>query len=292
MHRFAIIPGIFVSDDPDRHHAFVQVLNGVTGRATYHRYPPQAFSAARDAFRVRVGPNRFALDAISLDIQSAERTVRGTVRFDGLTPWPVTLTSPGIMGWYGWVPYMECYHGVLSLDHRIEGTLAVDGQSIDWTAGRGYIEKDWGRSFASAWVWMQTNHFCGLGTSVTASVAIIPWLNRSFRGFIAGLWHHGQLYRFATYTGARVERLDITEHRVDWVVRDRTHRLEMGAARARSAPLRGPSTVDMGVRVPETLQATIDVRLMRRRGAREDLLFAGQGRYAGLEVAGDTEQLL
>ena len=25
--RFAIIPGVFLSDDPDRHHAFVQVLD-------------------------------------------------------------------------------------------------------------------------------------------------------------------------------------------------------------------------------------------------------------------------
>ena len=23
------------------------------------------------------------------------------------------------MGWYAWVPFMECYHGVLSLDHTI-----------------------------------------------------------------------------------------------------------------------------------------------------------------------------
>ena len=49
----------------------------------------------------------------------------GRLVFEGITPWPVSITSPGIMGWYAWVPKMECYHGVLSLDHRIQGDLQI-----------------------------------------------------------------------------------------------------------------------------------------------------------------------
>ena len=36
--------------------------------------------------------------------------------------------------------------------------------------------------------------------------AIIPWLGSTFWGTIVGLWHEGRLYRFATYTGAKMER--------------------------------------------------------------------------------------
>ena len=151
------------------------------------------------------------------------------------------------MGWYSWVPFMECYHGVLSLDHVLLGSLEVCGQKIDFAGGRGYIEKDWGRSFPSAWVWMQTNHFEEPGTSLTASVAVIPWLFRSFRGTIVGLWHKGRLYRFATYTGARIKHLSITQDEVNWTLEDRRHRLEIRATRVSSGSLRGPSQVDMGV---------------------------------------------
>lgn len=291
-HRYAIIPGIFLSDDPDQHHAFVQVLDGVTGKATYHRYPAQHFWAARDEFDVHVGANRFTAQSIKLDIESDRHTLRGEVHFEGLTPWPVTLTSPGIMGWYSWVPFMECYHGVLSLDHTLCGKLSMDEQDINWTGGRGYMEKDWGASFPSAWVWMQTNHFAQPGTSLTASVAVIPWLFRSFRGMIVGLWHDGQLYRFATYTGAQIEHLEVTGDRVNWSIRDRTHRLEIRAVRAQGAPLRGPSKTDMGVRVPETLQSTVEVRLIKSKGRDGALVYEGKGRYAGLEVAGDLERLM
>ena len=186
---------------------------------------------------------------------------------------------------------MECYHGVLSLDHGLRGALTVDGERVDFSGGRGYTEKDWGRSFPAAWVWLQSNHFEQPETSITASVAVIPWIRSAFRGFIAGLWHGGQLHRFATYTGARVEKLTIGDDSVTWIVRDRRHRLEMVAQRARTGVLRGPSGVDMGGRVPESLQSAVRVRLSSVVGGGEHLIFEGTGRNAGLEVSGDLEKL-
>ena len=188
----------------------------------------------------------------------------GSLRFQTLTPWPVSVRSPGIMGWYAWVPTMECYHGVVSLDHAIAGTLMIDGLSHDFNGGRGYIEKDWGQSFPSAWVWMQTNHFEASGTSLTASTAIIPWRRSSFRGSIVGLWHDGVLYRWATYTGAKTTHLHIDDEQVHWILRGKTaggvHQLTITAARAEAGILAGPSTVDMGKRVAESLTASVEVQ--------------------------------
>jgi hypothetical protein len=46
----------------------------------------------------------------------------------------------------------------------------------------------------------------------------------------------------------------------------------------------------MGVRVAESLTATVQVRLTSLRESR--LLFEGVGRNAGLEVVGNTERLV
>ncbi len=281
-HRFAFIPGVSWGE---RSHAFVQVLDGVNASARYHEYPLETFWAAADRFEAHVGPNRFNHNEMTLLIERPEQRVSGTLRFGGLSPWPVTLAAPGIMGWYAWVPFMQCYHGIVSLDHAIYGALTVDGQEIDFTGGRGYIEKDWGRSFPEAWIWFQSNHFAAPGTSVTGSIAIIPWVRTAFPGFIIGLWHGGHLYRFATYTGAKTERLVVTDQTVDWVVGDRRHRLEMfvtqGAGRGFGL-LKGPDGAEMGKRINETLSATVRVRLTERRENR--VLFEGTGRNAGLEV--------
>ena len=281
-HRFAFIPGIFWSGRP---HSFVQVNDGERAAAHYHEHPIEAFWAAEDRFEVHVGPNRFTHNEMTLLIDRPEQQVAGTLRFGGLSPWPVTLTAPGIMGWYAWVPFMECYHGVLSLDHTIYGALTIDGQEIDFTGGRGYIEKDWGRGFPEAWIWLQTNHFDEApGTSLTASIAIVPWVRTAFPGFIIGLWHDGRLYRFATYTGAKTERLAVTEHTIEWVVGNRDHRLEMAVTQGADSTfglLKGPDTFEMGKRVAESLSATAHVRLTDRVG---HALFEGTGRHAGLEV--------
>lgn len=282
QHRYAFIPGVFLSREP---HAFIQVLNGSTAAATYHDYAQSLFWAADDRFEVHIGANRFNANTLTLDIDTPGQQVRGTLRFGGNRPWPVTPLSPGIMGWYAWVPLMECYHGVLSLDHRIYGTLEIDGQVVDFEDGRGYIEKDWGRSFPQAWIWMQTNHFNTVETSLTGSVAIIPWVRQAFPGFIVGFWHQRKLHRFATYSGAKIEALHVTEDHVHWVLANRSHRLEIFARRGITSQfglLKGPTTLEMGKRVAESLTAEITVQLSHLGTGKT--LFVGTGRNAGLEV--------
>lgn len=89
-----------------------------------------------------------------------------------------------------------------------------------------------------------------------------------------------------------VEALEVNGGKVMWTVRDRTYRLEIVTSRASAGLLRGPTQSDMSVRVPETLSARVEVRLSRGRPGQEVVILEDVGRYAGLEVAGNLEQLL
>ncbi|HNR02619.1 MAG TPA: tocopherol cyclase family protein [Anaerolineaceae bacterium] len=284
-HKVAIIPGVILGKDA---HAFIQVLNGVDGKTTYHEYPLENFITRPPHFSLEIGENHFDGNTLSLNIDDHYGQLKGKLQLGPLNPWPVRLWSPGIMGWYAWVPRMECYHGVLSFDHALEGSLTLDGQKMDFSGGCGYIEKDWGQSFPAAWVWFQSNHFKGFNACITASVAIIPWIGRSFRGFIVGLWIEGKLYRFTTYTGSKIDSLIINDDRVNWVLYNNRYRLNIVAQRVEGGLLRGPTRVDMGTRVMETLNASVHVEL---RSLDEDLLFEGSGEHAGLEVVGDLFRL-
>ncbi len=291
-YRCSIIPGVFKGQDEKTSHCFVQVLDGATGQSNYHAYPFDQFWSARGRFDIHIGPNHFSPEHLLLDIHRPEQTLQGDLRFSGLSPWPVKLASPGIMGWYAWVPRMECYHGIVSLDHTIDGELTIDGQSADFSGGRGYTEKDWGKSFPSAWIWLQSNHFDVPGACITASVAVIPWHGHAFPGFIIGLWCGGALYRFATYTGAKIEKLDIQDRQVSWTVINRDLRLEMVATSARSGLLQAPTPTGMNRRIAETLNAQVSVQLSRRKGGKWVEIFTSLGRHAGLEVVGDLNRLV
>lgn len=285
-YKVAIIPGVILGQDA---HAFVQVLDGVDGSTAYHTFPFLHFWADDRSFAIEIGENRFDGSHLSVSLERPEGQLTGQILLGSLNPWPVTWLSPGIMGWYAWVPRMECYHGVLSFDHSLQGRLTLNGKMMDFSGGRGYIEKDWGQAFPAAWIWFQSNHFGDVPACITASVAIIPWVGRAFRGFIVGLWLNGKLYRFTTYKRSRIESLQIFDDHVDWVLRNNQYRLSLIARRVTGGLLRGPTRLDMGKRVLETLSATVHVRLETLQGA---LLFEGVGSHTGLEVMGDLPRLL
>ena len=284
----AFIAGVSRDDRGGTSHSFVQVVRpgGVT---QYVEYPTEAFKYDRRRFAVSVGPNRFSSTGMVLDIEAPGVRISGEVGFGPWLPWPVTLVSPGIMGWYRFVPRMECYHGVCSLDHSLGGSLAIDGQLVSFEDGRGYAEKDWGRSFPSSWVWAQSNHFDEPRTSVTVSVAKIPWMGSSFVGFVAGVLLGGELYRFTTYTHARLAAFSSLTGGARVVFEDRDYRLAVELEGAAAAPLKAPHHGRMVARADESLDSTMRVKLVRLRDGA--VLLDDCGLHAGCEVMDDRGEL-
>lgn len=290
QNKWAFIPGIFKNKDADKSHSFIQVLNGNTGTANYHRFEADDFIAREMAFDVSVGESHFQIDEIDFDIDDETGRITGTLRFKNQHPWTKTVFAPGVMGPFAWLPFLECYHGICSLDHTIEGTLTIYGETIDFTGGRGYIEKDWGQSFPTGYIWQQSNHFETVGTSLTASFATVPNVGRTFAGFIVGVWHEGTLYPFTTYNGSKIEYVRVTDEVVTWALSNRKHRLEVEATRAEGGLLLGPERSDMHMRVDETLKSTIQAKLTNRSNSA--VIFEGCGRSAALEVVGDLSMIV
>lgn len=295
-HPLAIIPG--VSHDPagGTSHAFVQLIRP-GGGVRYIRIPYEAFTWSDERFEIAVGPNRFSSHGLTLDLpETADGPpVRGTIDFGALWPWPVTRAAPGIMGWYRYVPFMECYHGVVSMDHTLSGTLTWGDEPLTFDRGRGYAEKDWGTGFPSSWLWAQSNHFTDeadgtarRGVSLSVSAAKIPWLGSSFVGHIAGLLVDGALYRFATYTGAKLTAFETHEGGGSLVIRDRRLELAVSVDGAVTGELKAPQLGAMTGRADEALDATVHVKLRRADGS---TVFEGTGAHAGVEIMNDLGEL-
>lgn len=272
---FALIPGISLAER-DRH-AFIQVIDGPTGRSAYHRFPAEEFRCRGDRFLLSLGDNHFSLEGVRVRLPGfeAELTMSGEVR------WPSALLSPSSMGWYAFLRFMECYHGIVVLDAEAWGRL--NGTAL--SGGRFYLEKDWGSSFPRAWIWMQSNRFAAGPACVTCSVARVPFRGREFSGFIAGLWAQGRLHRFATYNGAVLERAAEEGGTAEVALRRGGLRLELRAARRPGAELASPVLGEMRGRIVESLTSEIGV-LLSDGGRR---LFEGTGRCAGLEVVQPRE---
>jgi len=284
---WAIIPGIFRGlGGSSKDEAFIQVLDGKTGRSWYHEFDPLDFKASDKVFAVWVGDNHFGSNGATLNLPQLQGELKITSE---LAPWPVTLSSPGIMGWYGLVPFMECFHGLVSFQHSLAGELVVEGERQNFDGGTGYIEKDWGKNFPAGYIWMHSNHIQGSpNTSLVASVAIIPWLASEFRGFIVGLHHNGRLHKFTTYNKSKELELKVDDSHIHWTLSGPDGELTLSAERVRGGLLHAPLREAMHKRVEETLDGKIQLRLTENGKT----LLDSTADIAGIEVFGEIDKLL
>ncbi len=227
---FAAIPGM-ACDREGRRSAFVQTISGEG--AAFHEFPIEAFSCQRDPLRVTLGDCEFSAAGARIKLPG----LRAELRYGPLTP----LTRGGdIMGPLARWPFLECYHGVLSLWHRVDGFWEQDGRRHDFICGSGYLEKDWGRSFPNGWVWMECHEFGQPDTSLMLAVAEVPLLGGRFRGIICVCRVDGVQHRLASYLGARMARQRMDGERYRAELRQGRYRLTVDVCYEQGGELRAP----------------------------------------------------
>ena len=281
----AVIIGLSLSPDP---HAFIQLLFGPEGRVLKFRYRLDELTARRDRFEVTLGENRFSPEGLELNISKDGELVKGRLDYSGRIRYPSTSISPGIMGPFSWVPFMECIHGLISMDHEVSGSISWNSENLDFNGGRGYIEKDRGRSMPEQWIWVHTNQFENSGDSLMLSVARIPWLGSSFTGHLGFLRYNGCLQRFGTYAGSKVSGVT-AENGLDLQVKVRRRTLELGLEwEGKGGSLDAPVLGSMSREIIESPRSRV-VAVLRENGV---LLWESSAAPAAVEVAGDPAELL
>ena len=276
---YSFIPGI--SLNAANPHAFIQVINGITGKTQYVEYLVSEFTFEKDSFLVKIGNSVFTSDYMHLDIDSPLIKVSGQIGFSNVVKYPSSLFSPGIMGWYSFVPFMECKHGVVSVSHGIDGDLWIDNQKINFFGGRGYIEKDWGKSFPESWIWLQSNNFQNSDACIMLSIAKIPWLGSYFTGFLGFLYYEKEFYPFSTYLKSKITEFKLIDGKVVVHLKSKKHELHIVACPKNSGVLLAPKLGQMSRRIKESVDSELDIQLHDKSGT---LLYSDKAARAGLEV--------
>lgn len=276
---WSFIPGISLSDRG--RHAFIQVLNGRTGESRVYEYDPGSFTASKKELNVQIEKSRFTKEIISLELMNSSGSIHGDIKYSSMHEYPSTVYNPGIMGWYSFVPFMECKHGVVSMYHSLKGGLYMDREYIDFSGGTGYIEKDWGSSFPESWIWLHCNTFDSTNSSFMFSVAKIPWLGSFFIGFISYLNMENRFINFSTWSKASIEKMEYSDKRLVIKIVNKEYILEIEALNHQAGPLKAPVLGSMSRIIKETVDATLYLKLSNRSGK---ILIQDQGKRAGMEV--------
>ncbi len=167
--------------------AFIQVI---TDQKSYH-YPFDQTAMETEQAKIRIGKSEFSERGVKIALPN----ISGEIFYTGITP-----IQSDIMGIFKYFP-MECRHGIISMRHRLRGSLFIEKERYDFDDGTGYIESDSGRSFPEKYIWIQANDLPE-EQSFLLSIAKIPFCGFRFEGCICVLMTAGKEYRLATYLGA------------------------------------------------------------------------------------------
>ena len=265
----ALIPAVHI-DRTGRRSASLQVISD--SQAWWLEYPEAAFRASAEKFQVCVENSLFNRRGVWVRAEGEGISLRGAVLYGTFTP----LRSD-IMGPFRLLGNMECAHGVISMGHPLEGRLMLNGKTLDFSGGVGYIETDRGRAFPSDYLWTQSIWQGTRPGSVMLSIAAIPMAGIRFTGCICAVLCDGREYRLATYRGARVEQWSGSGA----AIRQGKYRLTAELLEGEGCPLRAPAGGVMSRTVHESLRSTVRYRFW----AGEALLLDRTGSCAGFEYA-------
>ncbi|MGM0651893.1 MAG: tocopherol cyclase family protein [Bacillota bacterium] len=290
-HAFAFIPGVFFSPGGQHDHGFIQVVDGMKRAYQYECFAVDDFSAARDIFSVNVGGSSFGRSGLDFNLLGEEAKVKGRVDFSNHLDWPDNFLNPGSMGFYNYLPKMQCYAQVCAMDIDLDGSLEINGQFVDFKGGKGYIEKNWGSAFPYSWIWVQGNSFLKEHASLSCSLAHIPFPVSSFRGFLVGLYVGDSFYEFTTMNRSKAE---VIQKGTDLVIhlKNRHHRLTIDCETNSEdfILLNGPRGDQMVPLVQENLQGKVTVILRENAGGK--IIYEDISLCAGVEYGGEQMMVL
>lgn len=275
---FAVIPGI--SKNKKDPHCFIQI-NDSTGITEYFRFDINDFKVSDSKkLEITINDNFFSMDKVILNLQK----IKGELKITNNRPY--NGFWPNIMGPFSFIPFMQCYHGVVSLNNTTNGDIIINNQTVSFNSGKGYIEKDWGSGFPKDWIWLQGNSFKEENSSIMLSLAHIPWLGKYFPGFLGFLNLDDKSYYFSTYNRSKIKKILIGED-VEIQLKKGIYQLNIKVKSATSGILLAPVNGTMNRSIKESVDAKIDIELFKKGS----IIYSGSTKAAGLEVVGDIDKL-
>jgi len=265
----ALIPAFHI-DSTGRRSASLQVITN--SGSWWLEYPETQFQASPDRFQIQMGRSWFRCHGIELDVDQNGLLLRGTLNYG-----PFTAIQSDIMGPFRLFAHMQCSHGVISMGHSLEGSLNINGETIDFSGGTGYVETDRGHSFPNTYLWTQCVWNGPENGSLMLAIASIPLPLGSFTGCICAILQQGREYRLATYRGASIEKWSPTSA----IIRQGNYRLTAQLIEEQGQPLRAPEEGNMERTIHESLCATVSYGFWRGK----DILFQHTDRYASFEYS-------
>ncbi|MCI8273008.1 MAG: hypothetical protein HFJ55_02865 [Clostridia bacterium] len=274
----SFIPGINIEGKDKK--AFIQVITNET--LYFVNYNINDFKFEINPFKIQIANNVFSKKGLYIDIkdESQKLKIQGEIKYSNSENINTNCFYPNIMGPFSYIPFMECNHSILSMKNRINGSININNNIINFNNDTGYIEKDWGCSFPKSYIWCQGNNFQKSNASFMLSIADIPFKLINFRGVICVIIINNQEFKFATYNNAKIIKYDITNNFLNITLKKGPYTLDLQSKYDAGMKLFAPVEGKMEKDIFESITSLINVTLKKDN----TVIFSDMSKNCGLEI--------
>lgn len=119
---------------------------------------------------------------------------------------------------------------------------------------------------------------------------MLPWMGRSFTGFLGFFLNDSTIQRFGTYSHALIQfdAFNSDSDTLKIIIQDKKYNYYLETYRSNSGILKAPVKGSMDRRIAESIDATLNLTVSDRNGS---VIFQGNTSIAGLEIVGHLEEL-
>lgn len=241
-------------------HSFIQFQSSIDHQTHYVKYPLDACYWEENPFTLHIGMNQLSEEKMVLDLNTETLRVKGTFYFDTFRPIRRSVLKSNIMGFLSYLPN-ECNHSIISMYHKVQAQVEINGKRMILQDANGYIEKDWGTHFPKRYVWCQSMN--SQGDSLVFSHATVPMLGRFATGFFALLHLHGDEYRFSSIEFSRMLDFHTRAEGFDAYFRKGNTHVQLACTAYNPIPLRAPRAGAMDQFIKESLDGKLELVLKK-----------------------------
>ena len=279
----SFIPGI--SYNKKHPHSFIQcIVEDNLGEifTYYFEYEIEDFKTTSNPFSVSIKDNIFKENYVKINIEDDKNSIFGELSYTNLKRLRKSFFEPNIMGYLSYLPKKECNHHIVSVHHNVNGSIIFNDRLISFEKGIGYIEKDWGISFPSEYIWLQCNKFkSSKDINLTFSFATIPYLNMSFKGFFLTLFVGEKEYRFASYNNSKIKKIIVNDNMFEVCIEKKNIQVIIKAHHNKVKELASPINGEMKNVIKEGLKGEVEISFVDMKN---NMRLNSQGKDAGIEI--------
>lgn len=180
--------------------------------------------------------------------------------------------APTIMGPFAYFKNMECNHAITNLKSRTTGYMEYQNKRYD-IDGTIYQEKDWGSSFPSKYIWVQS-HCCQEKEAILfLSCATIPLNKIQFTGIIMTLIIENKEIHIASYYGAYITRSRKIGNHYELSIRQGKYLIKCYLRMGETYTLDAPKEGQMTRQIEESLLGSTIIKIYKYKQCIEVLSF-------------------